>query len=74
MVRTFGIAMLFIATTIGETLADALRRASNSFHNKQVWRKLQLNGMSTDVSWRIRASQYATLFHDVVTARRNRAH
>ena len=58
----------------GETLAGALRRASNSFHDKQVWRKLQLNGMSTDVSWRNRASQYAALYHDVVTARRNQAH
>ena len=58
----------------GETLAGALRRASNSFHDKQVWRKLQLNGISTDVSWRNRASQYAALYHDVVTARRNQAH
>ena len=57
-----------------ETLAGVLRRASNSFHDKQVWRKLQLNGISTDVSWRNRASQYAALYHDVVTARRNQAH
>ena len=57
-----------------ETLAGALRRAHKSFHDKQVWRKLQLNGISTDVSWRNRASQYAALYHDVVTARRNQAH
>ena len=54
-----------------ETLAGALHRASNSFHDKQVWRKLQLNGMSTDVSWRNRASQYAALYHDAVAIRRN---
>jgi starch synthase len=54
-----------------ETLAGALRRASNSFHDKQVWRKLQLNGMLTDVSWRNRASQYAALYHDAVAIRRN---
>ena len=57
-----------------ETLAGALRRASNSFHDKQVWRKLQLNGMSTDVSWRNRASHYAALYREVVAARRNETH
>jgi starch synthase len=52
-----------------ETLAGALRRASNSFRDKPLWRKLQLNGMSTDVSWRNRASQYAALYHDTVATR-----
>ena len=57
-----------------ETLAGALRRARKSFHDKQVWRKLQLNGMSTDVSWRNRASRYAALYREVVAARRNETH
>ena len=57
-----------------ETLAGALHRARKSFHDKQVWRKLQLNGMSTDVSWRNRASQYAALYREVVAARRNETH
>src|SRR5450631_3408260 len=57
-----------------ETLAVALRRANIAFHDKQVWRRLQHNGMSTDVSWRNRASQYAALYHEVVAARRNQAH
>ena len=52
-----------------ETLAGALRRASKSFKDKQVWRKLQLNGMSTDVSWRSRANQYAALYHDAIAMR-----
>jgi starch synthase len=56
-----------------ETLADALRRASNSFHDKHAWRGLQHNGMSTDVSWRNRASQYAALYREVVAVRRNQA-
>ena len=54
-----------------ETLAGAIRKASNSFRDKQLWRKLQLNGMSTDVSWRNRASQYAALYHDAIAIRRN---
>ena len=56
-----------------ENLAGALRRASNSFHDKQAWRELQHNGMSTDVSWRNRASQYAALYREVVAVRRNQA-
>jgi starch synthase len=56
-----------------ENLAGALRRASNSFHDKHAWRGLQHDGMSTDVSWRNRASQYATLYQEVVEARRNQA-
>ena len=57
-----------------ESLAGAVRRAANSFHDKQVWRRLQLNGMSTDVSWRNRASCYAALYREVVAARRNQTH
>jgi starch synthase len=57
-----------------ETLAGALRRARKSFHDKQVWRKLQLNGMSTDVSWRNRACQYAALYHDAIAMRGSQAH
>jgi starch synthase len=57
-----------------ENLAGALRRASNSFHDKHAWRGLQHNGMSTDVSWRSRASQYAALYHEVVGSGRNQAY
>jgi starch synthase len=45
-----------------------------AFHDKQVWRRLQDNGMSTDVSWRNRASRYADLYREVVAVRRNQAH
>jgi starch synthase len=57
-----------------ENLAGALRRANMAFHDKQAWRRLQDNGMSTDVSWRHRASRYAALYREVVALRRNRAH
>jgi starch synthase len=57
-----------------ETLASGLRRANMLFHDKQAWRRLQHNGMSTDVSWRNRASRYADLYREVVAARRNQAH
>jgi starch synthase len=57
-----------------ENLAGALRRANIAFHDKQAWRRLQDNGMSTDVSWRNRASRYAALYREVVAVRRNQAH
>jgi starch synthase len=45
-----------------ERLAAALRRALTTFHDKQAWRRLQVNGMSTDVSWSHRAKQYVELY------------
>jgi starch synthase len=57
-----------------DTLAGALRRTNILFHDKQAWRRLQHNGMSTDVSWRNRASRYAALYREVVAVRRNQAH
>jgi starch synthase len=57
-----------------DNLATGLRRANILFQNKQVWRRLQHNGMLTDVSWRNRASHYAALYREVVAARRNQAH
>jgi starch synthase len=53
-----------------ENLAAALRRANALFRDKTAWKKIQLNGMSTDVSWRSRASQYANLYHEVAGLRR----
>ena len=58
---------------IAENLAGALRKANVAFSDRQTWRRLQHNGMSTDVSWRNRASQYAALYRDVVAERRNPA-
>ena len=57
-----------------ENLAGALRKASNSFHDRHAWRGLQHNGMSTDVSWRNRASQYAALYQEVAGVRPNQTH
>jgi starch synthase len=57
-----------------ENLAGALCGANIAFHDKKAWRRLQNNGMSTDVSWRNRASRYAALYREVVAVRRNQAH
>jgi starch synthase len=56
-----------------ENLVGALRGASASFnasfYGTSAWRRMQRNGMTTDVSWRNRASQYADLYRDLVTRR-----
>jgi len=53
-----------------ENLAASLRRAHNLFRNRSAWKTIQLNGMSTDVSWRDRASQYARLYNEIADLRR----
>lgn len=52
-----------------ENLAGALRRAGIAFRDQRAWRALQRSGMSTDVSWRNRASRYADLYRNVVDSR-----
>jgi len=49
-----------------ENLADALRRANLTYRNKSAWRRLQASGMSTDVSWRNRAGDYAALYRGIL--------
>ena len=48
-----------------ENLAVAIRRAEALFHNKPVWRRMQKNGMSVDVSWRNPARRYADLYRQL---------
>ena len=42
--------------------ANVLRRVFSGWLDKQFWRRLQLNGMRTDVSWTRQAGQYARLY------------
>lgn len=60
---------LQFSPTTAEALARALREAERLFRDAETWRKLQVNGMRTDVSWRNPARRYATLFRDAVAAR-----
>jgi len=50
-------------------LTHAVLRAHAAFGDKHAWRKIQTNGMSTDVSWRSRASRYADLYREIIKAR-----
>jgi starch synthase len=49
-----------------ENLAGVLQRACATFHDVAAWRRIQRNGMSTDVSWRNAASRYADLYRGLV--------
>jgi starch synthase len=53
-----------------ENLAEAIRRANTTFHDKAVWRTTQRNGMATNVSWHNSARQYASLYKQIVDAQR----
>jgi starch synthase len=52
-----------------DSLTSAVLRAHAAFADKQAWRNIQTNGMSTDVSWRSRASRYAGLYREIIKAR-----
>lgn len=55
-----------------ENLSAALRRANSLFRDETKWRELQACGMSTDVSWRDRARQYADLYREITNTARLR--
>jgi starch synthase len=56
------------APVTADQLADAIRRAHLLFHDKPVWQRLQMTGMSVDVSWRTPARHYANLYREVARA------
>ena len=60
---------LQFSPTTSEALAIALHEAERLFCEAETWRKIQVNGMKTDVSWRNPARRYAKLFRDAVAAR-----
>ncbi|MGJ0424965.1 glycogen synthase GlgA [Methylocystis sp.] len=59
---------LQFSPTTAEALALTLREAERLFGDAETWRKIQVNGMRTDVSWRNPARRYAKLFRDAVAA------
>jgi starch synthase len=52
-----------------ENLVAVLRASHAVFQDTPAWRKIQKNGMSTDVSWRNRASRYAGLYRELIELR-----
>ncbi|MFN3872801.1 MAG: glycogen synthase GlgA [Ignavibacterium sp.] len=46
----------------GFALYKSVERAVNTFAHKDIWRKIQLNGMKLDFSWTRSAEKYAELY------------
>ena len=46
-------------------LEAAIRRAAALHRAPETWRRMQRNGMATDVSWRDPARRYAALYRDI---------
>jgi starch synthase len=45
---------------------DAFHRAKALWHDKDAWRRLQMNGMGADLSWTRPARQYANLYRSSI--------
>ncbi|MCD0423461.1 MAG: glycogen synthase GlgA [Rhodopseudomonas sp.] len=52
-----------------QALIKALAKTHALFADHAAWRNLQINGMTTDVSWKNPAQHYAKLYRDLVAER-----
>jgi starch synthase len=53
----------------GAALLDAIRLALHHFADERIWKRIQLNGMAKDFSWKRPASEYAKLYKTARLAR-----
>jgi starch synthase len=54
----------------GKDMLDALQRAIETYKDKKVWRKIQINGMKEDYSWEHSAKEYIMLYNKAVKKRK----
>lgn len=57
----------------GRALLAAVREALRCFRDQKAWRKLMLNGMAQDFSWKASAAEYAKLYQQALGNRIPRA-
>ena len=53
----------------GLSLLTTVKRALGAFSNKEVWKKIQLNGMGKNYSWNISAKEYMWLYQKAIMKR-----
>lgn len=53
----------------GHALLETVKRALHYFHLKDVWNKIQLNGMNKDYSWKKSAKKYIQLYEKAIQKR-----
>ena len=56
---------LQFAPVVAGELAGAMRKTAALYARKAAWRKLQTNGMKTDVSWTHPARRYAEIYREI---------
>jgi len=64
--RGHGTGFVFSELT-PEACNDALRRALETYQDKEMWRALQMRGMGCDFSWTASAEEYVNLYHKAIT-------
>lgn len=55
----------------GTALVRTVQRAIDLFHQPNIWRKIQRNGMTQDFSWEHSAQKYIELYHKAIHKHRN---
>lgn len=53
----------------GGALLYAVKQALHHFADERIWKRIQLNGMTKDFSWKTPAAEYARLYEAARTAR-----
>ena len=53
----------------GEALLFAVRQALHHYMDERIWKRIQLNGMAQDFSWKTPAAEYAKLYEAARAAR-----
>jgi len=53
----------------GNAMMYAIRQALHHCTDERIWRRIQLNGMAKDFSWKGPAAQYAKVYEAALTAR-----
>jgi starch synthase len=54
-----------------QALASAIKKALHSFTRKDLWRKIQHNGMECDFSWERSAGEYINLYQSLISKKLN---
>lgn len=49
-------------------LLETIEESLKIFENKKIWRKIQINGMKKDYSWKESARQYLKIYHRLTNA------
>jgi len=46
----------------GSALVQCVRRALQHYEDERIWKRIQLNGMAKDFSWKKSAAEYAKVY------------